>query len=379
MPASVARTGDDTDPTRNEIRPAWLAAGGTVAAVYVYFLIFAQFGFLRLLQQSAAAPSLKPIMAAMGAGGLAASALVAWLHTEAHGRWWLVASLGVAGAAAGLALAMDSTASCFVAAALTGIGTGGASVALAPLLRRATGAAQLGRCLGWGTGIAYGTCNLPMFFNAEPRGQAMIAVVAAALGIVATFGLTPRFGGPTREELSRRTLGIGVWTLAFLLLVWLDSAAFYVIQHTPVLRENTWTGNTQLGVNAVVHLVAAVVAGWMLDRRWAVGVIIAAALLLGTACLLLGGREPAGAVVALFYASGVSLYSTALVYYPALSGRATTAAIVYGVAGWIGSALGISMAEKLQAIPTWFLGVVTGPLLLVRFTHRQERGKMNKD
>jgi mono/diheme cytochrome c family protein len=44
----------------------------------------------------------------------------------------------------------------------------------------------------------------------------------------------------------------------------------------------------------------------------------------------------------------------ALVYAPARSGRPSAAALVYAVAGWGGSALGIGMAQDLHAVPDWF-------------------------
>jgi cytochrome c oxidase cbb3-type subunit 2 len=54
---------------------------------------------------------------------------------------------------------------------------------------------------------------------------------------------------------------------------------------------------------------------------------------------------------------GVSFYSVALVYFPANSGRAGVAAVVYAVAGWSGSALGIGMAQNLHQVPGWFAAV----------------------
>jgi len=55
------------------------------------------------------------------------------------------------------------------------------------------------------------------------------------------------------------------------------------------------------------------------------------------------------------YTAGVSCYSTALVYYVARSRRVGVAALVYAVAGWAGSALGIGMAAAWGAVPGWIL------------------------
>jgi cytochrome c oxidase cbb3-type subunit 2 len=151
----------------------------------------------------------------------------------------------------------------------------------------------------------------------------------------------------------------------FLALVWMDSAAFYIIQHTDSLRAETWQGAWTLWGNAAMHLGAALLAGWALDRGRAGPVTLAAALLLAAACNWItdtGGE--------LLYVAGVSLYSTALVFVAALSGRARVAALIFAVAGWGGSALGIGMAQDLHRIPVWFapaaLVVLLAGLLLAR-------------
>jgi mono/diheme cytochrome c family protein len=112
-----------------------------------------------------------------------------------------------------------------------------------------------------------------------------------------------------------------------------------------------------------MHLVAAIGAGWLLDRGRASRVLAVAAGFLVVACLLLRAGAPS-AWVPVFYTAGVSLYSTALVYYPACGARPNLAAICFAVAGWFGSALGIGMAQDLSRVPIWFLGIAAGVILL---------------
>jgi hypothetical protein len=61
----------------------------------------------------------------------------------------------------------------------------------------------------------------------------------------------------------------------------------------------------------------------------------------------------------MLYPVAVSLYSTALVCWPGLlHGHEQAwkkAAWVFAVAGWVGSGLGIGMAENLAHVPLWFL------------------------
>jgi len=88
--------------------------------------------------------------------------------------------------------------------------------------------------------------------------------------------------------------------------------------------------------------------------------------LLGAVVLMGRGLGSPGA---LLYAAAVSGYSTLLVYYPARSGRVQWAVLVYAVAGWIGSALGIGLAENLRNVPVammFALGLLVVGLLGVR-------------
>src|SRR6187549_1630719 len=122
--------------TPGEFRPsprALLSAVVAVMSVYVYFLIFAQFGFLQGLLEATGrtGAGLRPVLAAMGASGIAASALTAWGYRVERARSWLAGSLGVAGGAAALTLLGDSTGVFLGAAVLMGAGLGAATVSLA--------------------------------------------------------------------------------------------------------------------------------------------------------------------------------------------------------------------------------------------------------
>jgi cytochrome c oxidase cbb3-type subunit 2 len=151
--------------------------------------------------------------------------------------------------------------------------------------------------------------------------------------------------------------------MIFLGLVCLDSAAFYIIQHSPELKLATWAGGPRLFLNAGVHLTAGLVAGLLLDRRWIAGAVGGAAVLLIAACALLEQGSGRYSLAAGLYAAAVSIYSAALVFYPARSGRPGLAALVYAVAGWTGSALGIGLAQELHRVPVWLLAA--GGMLIV--------------
>lgn len=338
-----------------------------IAATYTYFLLFAEFALLRLAEPFVASGTpLRLIMGLLGAGGIAGSILAALAFHPSRLRPALFAGFVASAAAAILALAAPAAPTFLVAAFSVGAGMGWLTVTLATGLRSMLGDARLGWWCALGTGIAYAFCNIPPVFAATPRTQAVIGSITAVLGAVATLRIqsapasacaAPDLSAPVRRLL----------LVVLLALVWLDSAAFYVIQHTAVLKESTWTGDPLLIGNAVTHLAAALLAGLALDRGWTGPALGLAAALLAAACAVLGHGATATSAP-LLYTAGVSIYSTALVFLPARTGSPSYTALVYGLAGWGGSALGIGMAQDLQHIPVAFVAgaaavVFTGLLM----------------
>ena len=390
---------------RNDASAFWRGAWRgllAIAATYVAFLLFAQFGFLRQVERDLADPErVKATLAAMGVAGLAASFGTAWLL----GRLAPV-RLVRAGLAAVAVVAAGSTLChgflpLLAAAAGIGASIGVLTVALATALPElAPGAA--GRAAGVGTGVAYFISNVPGLFEGAP---AVRALFPAALAAVAAVVLSSSPSGPlsrphsplSGEEkpsppgpLSRphspppgegetrgRIRWIGILAV-FLVLVWLDSAAFAIVQANPDLKAQTWGSAGQKWLQGSVHLVAAVGAGALLDAGVGLAIPMASWVLFALAFPLLegGGSTIAGPL----YAIGISLYSTALVVMPTRDRAASPsprwrAGFLYGIAGWLGSALGVGMAQDLGRIPGSFLaatGVVLAMVLALRLP-REER------
>jgi len=157
MPAS--KPDSDSIPPREEFQPSFRAlvsAGMAVAATYLYFLIFAQFGFLKAVRAIAGEESalLRSLMAVMGGCGITGSIVAAKFFTEQRGRAMLLVGFGLGAGTAGLSVIAGTPLVLFVCAALTGMGTGLITVTLATLLRREVGGEKLGTCIGAGTGLA---------------------------------------------------------------------------------------------------------------------------------------------------------------------------------------------------------------------------------
>lgn len=327
------------------------------AATYFHFLLFTEFAFLELVRSVLpGAGEIRIAMIALGAGGIAGAIAAALVFRPGRAPELLSWSLRGCALAALFALTVSSLASVVMTAAFAGTALGAATVVLASMLRAAVGNTRLGLCIGAGTGLAYAACNGPWVFHATPVQQTVLAALAAALASFLPHAFVPPVtsgalsGNPERGESVR-------WIAILLALVWLDSAAFYIVQHTDPLRSATWSDAGALTANAVVHFGAALVAGFWLDRRRRGWVVSGAVIALALAGLALGGQLPAVFSANALYTAGVSLYSVALVEFPARTGRPGIAALVFGVAGWAGSALGIGMAQDLARIPPVFIAV----------------------
>ncbi len=370
-----------------------LRAAGVVAMVYAHFLIFAQFAWVELMRAAGGTPLTEKIaLGTMAVAGITAGFVTARRNTGPvvlHGAFIAAA---VSAVVSPWASAMP--AALFVSL-LTGAAIGTMTVSLAPLLPRWCG-------IGWvglGTGIGYALCNFPPVFLASPAQQAGFGAAFALIGAA----LVPR-QGPLSEQSGggrpassneseteniaapRRTpwkgvpavddarIGIVAVIAAFTALVWLDSAAFFIIQHERDLKSATW-GEPLLWRIAAVHLAAAVVAGLTLRRGFS-GMLAAAWAILAVAAFAVNDAATRG-LAGWIYPAGVSLYSTSLVAWPGFFSPDTNpraiarrAAWLYAVAGWFGSANGIGMVQSLHHVPAILViaagGVVLGAMLLRR-------------
>lgn len=353
----------------NRIKLGWQGAS-LVAITYVYFLIFAQFAFLkRLAALEVAGAHLKAVMAAMAVGGILLSLLAPRVRLWPSPGPRLRAGLGASAAAALLSLLPLGFAASIGVAFLIGAGLGLLTVTLVTHLRLWTGNRNPLMPVGLGTGLGYLICNLPPFFTAPAELQAAAAGLMCLAGIGITLLPTD---AQSKEADTEPRPGIPfIRVLAcFAALVWLDSAAFFIIQNTPALKAGTWQGGLHLWANGLLHLAAALGSAWLLRRRGLSLVLSFAFVALGSACLLL--LDPNRTLLAsVLYPIGVSLYSVALVAYPSLLAPAASAAErgrragwIYAIAGWAGSAMGIGMGQNLGYVPPLFVAAAGAVILL---------------
>lgn len=362
------------------------AARGAFAvfAAYVGFLLFAQFGLLEQVRSDLRDPrAVQAVMAAMGLSGLAASLCTgAWLRRR-DARAVVRAALAGFAAVAALSVVCHGTTALAAAAALTGVSIGVLTVSIAASLPDLVGRRRTGLAAGTATGGAYFVCNVPWLFAGTP---ALRALVPAAIALVAA-ALLPRarradgadgparpgpepVGEPAPRGGSRADLARAV--VAFGALVLLDSAAFAVVQAQPALKALSWGSPSQQFMQGVFHLAGAIGAGIVLDLGALAAPLIATWVLFALAFPLLVHGGPYGVAGGPLYAVGISIYSAALVFYPARGGSGARpaarwrAALVYGVGGWIGSALGVGAAQDLGTIPPWLV-LAAGAAVVLAF------------
>ena len=341
-----------------------------VSITYVYFLIFAQFAFLkRLAELDIGNTDLKAVMAAMAVGGILFSLLAPRLTLFPSPALRIRVGLIVCSGAAILTLFPLGFSGSIAVSFLIGTGLGLLTVTLVADLRQWIGNRNALMKVGIGTGIAYLVCNLPALFTGSPQVQ---AATAALLCLAGSFTTLRHDSWPAAEtiDLPRSSLTFLNVLFCFTALVWLDSAAFFIVQNTPSLKTVTWEGPIHLWTNGVVHFAAALASAWLLSRRGLWFVLTTAFLALGFGCLLLVDAHLA-IVASVLYPIGVSFYSVALVAYPALIApaasaqeRARRAGWIYAIAGWCGSAMGIGMGQNLGHVPPAFV-LCAGALVLL--------------
>jgi cytochrome c oxidase cbb3-type subunit 2 len=265
---------------------------------------------------------------------------------------------------------------------LVGAGLGLLSVSLATNLRQWVGNRHPLMVVGLGTGIAYLASNIPGFFNGSAQLQTAVAGGLCLVGALIT--LRPEIWSAEPDDSQHdHAVSFPQILASFVVLVWLDSAAFFIIQNTPTLKAGSWQGSIHLWGIGLLHLAAALAGAWVLSRRGLSFVLLAAFGAMGSACLLLSNPDRI-VMASVLYPIGVSLYSVALVAYPSLIARSSSAAErgrlagwIFAIAGWLGSVLGIGMGQNLGHVPHGFV-VVAGAVILLPWVSVALRRRMRE-
>jgi MFS family permease len=370
-----------------------------VTCVFFYFLIFAQFGFIhRLAELNPPAFLNEMALFGMGLGGISGCIVAARKFNARHTKAWLMSGFIGCGLAATTVAAVPGIWLVMGAALAVGLFLGLLTVVVVPVISRTLPGHRLGLFTSLGVGTAYGISNIPFIFNLSPQDHCICGGVACVAGVVLTNFL-PSLES-TKSDMGNEVYrtptclyartGIISLVALFLALIWLDSAAFYVIQETISLKNATWSTDHQLWILASIHFLAAVLTGWCLDRGWVFQiVIIALAVLMIGAWQISHFSNETGPWQAFLYVGAVSMYSVSLVAYGALRPEMnhtlrvqSRAALVFAIAGWFGSGMGIGMARDLHTVPTAFfiaaLGVAAISIAVSLFASSHESALLKK-
>ena len=357
-----------------------------VADILFIFLTFAQFGFLDIASGHYPGQNqLDPLMAAMGLSGLATSIITGIYFPKTKLLGWMKNGFAVLTAIILFCwLPLPYPGFVMLAAGL-GISLGVLTIALAVSLRDLLRARHFGLKIGFATGLAYFMANLPFIFEGSDNTKIGVTLLASLGGIVLCHCL--RAGPVHTPQEPFQLLPARFYTpagflpvlLAFFALIWLDSGVFYIIQQNQVLKDATWGSPWQKLSMGTFHWIAALCGGWLIDRKMGHLLIPLTYCLFFYAFTNIYTVRAAVNTVGLCYASGISLYSVLLgafacLYPPTPQSlpMPLRAGLLYGISGWMGTALGIGLAKQYQHIPHTFL-VFSGLLLLLALLLHQKR------
>ena len=344
------------------VAPHVIAATITAVGAMMLYMLLLRDAVLVQLARQLCADSFEQyvLVAVVGIAGAAGCVAAAAVPVAARQPWALAGGFAVCAAAMLGALGVDSWVRLLGFTAVAAFAAGWVMVALSLVLRGAVGSDRLGLCIGFGVGTAFAIFSVPQVFAASVAVHALLAAGAAALGLIAAFGLRSKFATTSFSPDYQPRVWL-TWIVVLLVLVWMDKAALFMIRGAAAREAFQWGGWWSQWSTACLHFLIAALAGAAFDRGWASGMLLFAVVLLLAACTLSHAETQAYAAAEIFYALGASIYATALVFYPARGGRPWLAAGLLACTRWAGGSLGVAIVLALGDVPA---GLLLGVALL---------------
>lgn len=359
-----------------------VAGIGGLTVSHVVLLLYVQLGFVDRLQQLALGPArTRYVLAAMGLAGFATSLAAPLLLRVRHPVWALRLGFLVSFLAIALSMVSGAFPLLLLASAGMSFGLSLGYVSLVATTRPSFRARRIGVKVGLATGLAYAICSVPWVFLSSPEAKGLVSLAACAAGGVMTFAMhdaaSPESLAAARHEEEHKAEPPGFMSilLIFFALIWLDSGAFAIILDNPKLKLAFWGTETLQWRNSALHFVSALLGGWLIDRGRLRSTLTLSYLVIVLAIQLLQQPAPMALLASAGYVCAASLYTVALfAYAPACLGpdgdsRLHGRWVLFALAAWAGSTLGIGMMQELHVVPTWVMaiaGCVIGAALLVR-------------
>ena len=349
-----------TDNSRNKKPSDSLKVAGIIACAFFYFLIFAQFAYLHLLNSfHVSTIHLNSSLLSMCSGGIMGCTIVAFKHEGKYTIRWLLCGF-VSCAIWPHLVWFQTDAAVFPFLGFgTGLSLGILTVTIASTLHFWLPKKQLGIWVGGGVGLAYFLCNIPLITQSSAKLHCLYAVGICLVGLLLCKDLPLQISKTTKVKTERKVdifLKSKIFWVSFfflMILVWFDSAAFILIQNNFQKNSNIVHSEMMLWSIALLHFLSAIIAGWLLGKR-----LIFPLLIISLCGLLLGmwGIQDCNHYGwKMLYIISASIYSTILVALVSLLPETPQffpikikVALLFAVVGWLGSTIGIFMVYNFQ-------------------------------
>ncbi|MCJ8347078.1 hypothetical protein MJH12_16170 [bacterium] len=331
--------------------------------IYAYFLLYAQFAFLDLLKASDEVQLLLPFML------LGASISALWIRQSKpkDPKLFLNYSFLAALIAAILPIFSSYWLIHLLCSLLIGLSVSTLTILTTAILFKFLRYYEIIFVSACSTALAYFFCNIPDLHYSSSVIKGLVTSFLCIAGLINISYInwkitrTPRQSIKTQEKAYYYLIGV-----LFLIILLIDSYSFSIIQNSERLMSYSW-GNGLSLYQGFYHILGALVAYFLLKSKGVYYLLSLVMILFCISIVRIGG--PGTWIFANLYAIGVSMYSTALISFPAHCNESYERRIefttdLYLLAGWVGSAIGIFLGQGLSVI-SYKLFVILSILFLV--------------
>ncbi|MCO4783293.1 MAG: hypothetical protein KC646_13285 [Candidatus Cloacimonetes bacterium] len=328
--------------------------------IYSYFLIYAQFGFLRYLQAFEDPQIIKQIMPMMLIGAFCSGMLIRFKEIVKI-KSYLLGGFLIAIAVAASPIFFQDLKLFYIESFFIGLSIGTLTILSTTTLYNHLRYFEVILVASLSTASAYFFCNIPWLHYNSPTVISSVASILAVIGLINCSLISWDDKRLPRQNIrlqSDRQFYLVV--LMFFVVLFIDSYSFYVIQNNELLMKFSW-GDGYCFNQGLYHVLGAFLAYHFLSQKQIHYLLCVVMFLFCISIHRIGGEG--SFIFAYFYAIGIAMYSTALISYPAnfsdsFEKRKKITTDLYLIAGWLGSGLGVVFADGKTSISFEFFTVL---------------------
>lgn len=347
--------------------------------IYSYFLIYAQFGFLRYLEAFNDPQLIKSIMPMMLVGALISGIVIRYKNVTRI-KVYLCVGFLLAIIAALLPAYIKDVQGFYGVSFLIGFSLGILTILSTSSLYMHLRYFEVIFVATLSTGASYLFCNIPwLHYNTS----SVISMVVAGIGVLGLLNCIlisweekrlPR--QKVRKQDDRQFYLV---TLLFFVVLFIDAYSFYIIQNNAELMKYSW-GDGRCITQGLFHVFGAFLAYFFLSQK-KIHYLLCVVMFLFCISIHRVGTE-GSLIFAYFYAIAIAMYSSAMISFPAnfsdsFEKRKIVTTDLYLVAGWLGSGLGVVFADGKSVVSfdffTWLLIMFTTILIFAALSNSKAR------